>query len=39
MYKVLFQYDDGTTDEIFVESLSEALEYENDEDYAGIETI
>ena len=39
MIKVVFEYEDGTTDEIFVESISEAREYENDPDYAYIEVI
>lgn len=39
MYKVVFEYEDGTQDEVFVDSLSEAYEYEDDEDFAYIETV
>ena len=39
MYKVVFEYDDHTTDEIYVESISEAMEYENDENFSHIETV
>ena len=39
MYRVVFKYDDNTEDEIYVESLSEAQEYENDENFAYIETV
>jgi len=39
MYKVVFEYEDGTQDEIYVESIAEAEEYENDTDFAYIETV
>ena len=39
MYKVVFEYDDGATDEIYVETISEAEEYQNDKDFAYIETV
>jgi hypothetical protein len=39
MYKVVFEYNDGTTDEIYVESLSEVTEYEEDKDFAYVETV
>ena len=39
MYKVVFEYEDGTQDEVFVSSLSEAYEYENDEDFGYIEVV
>lgn len=39
MYRVVFEYEDGTQDEIFVESMSEAEEYENDDDFAYIEAV
>lgn len=39
MFKIVFEYEDGSVDEIYVESLSEAYEYENDEDFAYIETV
>ena len=39
MYRVVFEHDDETTDEIFVESLAEAEEYQVDEDFAFIETV
>ena len=38
MYRVVFEHEDGTIDEIFVESLAEAEEYQEDEDFAYIET-
>lgn len=39
MYKVVFEYEDGTEDYIFTDSLAEAYEYEDDEDFAYIETV
>ena len=39
MYRVVFEYEDGTEDEIYVNSMSEAFEYEEDEDFAYIETV
>lgn len=39
MYKVIFQYEDGTVDEVYVESITEAMEYEDDPDFAGVETV
>lgn len=39
MYRVVFEHDDETMDEIFVESLAEAEEYQNDDDFAYIETL
>lgn len=39
MYKVVFEHEDKTVDEIFVESLAEAEEYQMDEDFAYIETV
>ena len=39
MYKVVFEYDDGTIDEIYVSDLSEAYEYESDEDFSYIEVV
>lgn len=39
MYRVVFEHDDKTTDEIYVESITEAMEYEDDEDFAYIETV
>lgn len=39
MYKVVFEYEDGSTDEVFVDSISEAYEYEEDENFSHIETV
>jgi hypothetical protein len=39
MFRVVFQYDDGTEDEVYVESETEALEYEDDEDFAYYERM
>ena len=39
VYKVVFEYEDETSNEIYVASLSEAEEYENDKDFAYIETV
>ena len=39
MYRVVFEYEDGSTDELYVETLSEAFEYAEDEDYSHIEIV
>jgi hypothetical protein len=39
MYRVVFEYEDGTTDEVYTESLAEVEEYQKDEDYAYVETV
>jgi len=39
MYKVVFEYEDGTIDELFTDDMAEAFEYEEDEDFAYIEII
>lgn len=39
MIKVVFEYEDGTTDEVYVDSLSEAEEYIEDENYSYMEVI
>lgn len=39
MYKVVFEYDDGTTDEIYTDSITEAEEYATDDNFSHIEII
>lgn len=39
MYKIVFEYEDGTQDEVFTSDLAEAYEYAEDEDFAYIETV
>ena len=38
-WKVIFKYDDGTEDYFIVSNLGEALEYETDPDFAGVEIL
>ena len=39
MYRVVFKHDDGTTDEVYTDSIAEVEEYQEDEDYAYVETL
>ena len=38
MYRVVFEYEDGTIDEVYTESLAEVEEYQKDPNYAYVET-
>ena len=39
MYRVVFEYDDGTIDEVYTDDWADVEEYQKDEDYAYVETV